>query len=174
MIMEERLKSHYKSLTRAIGFTRSTDAKAAPLLGLQIALAGTFAARLEKMHAILIAGQCDLETIALYVVISLYAICSVAAVGLAAWVYIPVNPKTGKSLIYFEDISSMSYESFETQAKGVNNVIIENQLLDQIHRVSQIASAKMRKVRWAFVLTGPSGVLWIVLMVWGSIQSQTI
>ena len=42
--MEERLKSHYESLARAIRFVRAADTKAAPVLGLQIALVGTLAA----------------------------------------------------------------------------------------------------------------------------------
>ena len=95
----------------------------------------------------------------------------IAVIALAALVYMPANPRTGKSLIYFEDISHMEYGKFEAQAKVMKLDHIESQLLNQIHRVSQIVSKKMYRVRWAFILTGPSGVLWLVLMVWGSVQS---
>ena len=46
--------------------------------------------------------------------------------------------------------------------------VIEGHLLDQIHRVSKIASLKMRRVRWAFLLSAPAGALWIVLLAWGT------
>ena len=104
----------------------------------------------------------------------LYGGFFVAVVVLAARVYMPTSPKTGRSIIYFRDISSMKYEAFEAQAKEMTPDLIESQLLDQVHRVSQIASKKMRRVWWAFILTGPSGVLWLVLLVWGSIQPQPV
>ena len=45
--LEERLRSHYESLSRAIRFTRTADAKAAPVLALQVALLGALATRFE-------------------------------------------------------------------------------------------------------------------------------
>ena len=52
-MFEDRLRSHYESLSRAIGFTRAADAKAGPILALQVALAGTLAARMDKLWLIL-------------------------------------------------------------------------------------------------------------------------
>ena len=174
MISEERLKSHYESLARAIRFVRATDAKAAPVLGLQVALVGTLAARSEKLWSGVGMLPWDAEGAILATLIVLYGVFVIAVVTLSALVYIPANPRTGKSLIYFEDISHMEYEAFETQAKEMPPELIESQLLDQIHRVSQIASTKMNRVRWAFIFTGPSSLLWLVLLVWGSVQSQTV
>ena len=45
---------------------------------------------------------------------------------------------------------------------------MEGQLLEQIHTVSRIASAKMLRVRWAYYLSIPSVVYWIVLVGWSS------
>ena len=169
--MEERLRSHYESLARANRFVRAADAKAAPVLGLQIALLGTLAARFDKLWTIVDRSPCDTESTVLAALIVLYGVFLIAVVTLAARVYMPTNPRTSKSLIYFEDISHMDYEEFEAQAKEMTPDLIERQLLDQIHRVSQIVSTKMYRVRWAFILTGPSSTLWLVLFVWGSIQS---
>ena len=75
------------------------------------------------------------------------------------------------SLIYFEDISSMAYEEFEARAMAMSPRMVEQQLLDQIHRVSQIASTKMGRVRLAFQLSGVSGLLWVTLLIWGVIRA---
>ncbi len=172
--MEERLRSHYESLSRAIRFASTADAKAAPVLALQIALVGTLGARIEKLWAILGNSPWGTDGAILALLLVVYCSFVIASVVFAARVYMPTNPMTGKSLIYFEDISSMEYETFEVQAKMMSPEAIECQLLDQIHRVSQIVSTKMYRVRWAFILTGPSSVLWLVLLVWGSVQSQAV
>ena len=166
--MEARLKSHYETLARVITFVGSADRKAAPVLGLQIALVGTLAARFEKLQPIVVSEQWCAERIFLVALIGLYLVFLISAVVLAALVYIPINPKTGKSLIYFEDVSSMSYDTFEAMAKQVTLETIEEQLIDQIHRVSKVASTKMYRVKWAYFLTAPATSLWLILIVWGS------
>ena len=142
--------------------------KAAPILALQIALVGTLAARFDKLLSILAADAFDLEMAILLTVLILYTGVLIAVVSLASLVYMPRNPNTGRSLIYFEDIATMRFDSFEKQAKQMSPEKIELQLLDQIHRVSQIVSAKMRYVRWAFILSLPSIILWAGLLAWGS------
>ena len=167
--MEDRLKSHYESLSRAAGFTRSADTKAAPVLALQVLLVGTLAARFERLATILMKETWDVEAVILASLIVFYALFLVAAITFAARVYLPMNPKTGESLIYFEDIGAMPFESFQKQASQMDPETIEGQLLQQIHAVSLIASAKMHRVRWAYFLSAPSVVLWVILLVWGSI-----
>ena len=169
--MEDRLKSHYESLDRAIGFTKSADTKAAPVLGLHIALVGTLAARFDILWAIITKSPSNLECILLISLLALYILLLILVVWKTVLVYIPMTPRTGNSLIYFEDIAAMNYEEFKAQSKDLRPEDIEPQLLDQIHIVSQIASTKMRRVRWAFWLTLPSIVLWLVLLAWGSINS---
>ena len=51
--MEERLRSHYESLSRVIRFTRTADTKAAPVLALQVALLGGLTTRFEDLYAII-------------------------------------------------------------------------------------------------------------------------
>lgn len=89
-------------------------------------------------------------------------------VAIAASAYIPISPRTGTSLIYFEDVASMDYEQFESQAKDMSTELIECHLLDQVHRVSKIASVKMRRVHCAFLLSAPASLLWLVLLAWGT------
>ena len=167
--MEERLRSHYESLARAIGFVKAADTKAAPVLALQIALVGTLAARSEKLWDMVVRPTGDAESALLLSLIALYILSLLFSVALAGLVYVPRNPSTEESLIYFEDISSMPFERFEERARGMSPAAIERQLLDQIYRVSAIASVKMQKVRWAFASSAVSVPLWIVLLAWGSI-----
>ena len=168
--MEERLHSHYESLQRVIRFTRQADAKAAPIIALQIALVGALATRLDRLLPIATQGPWCLERVLLVIGLALYVVCLGAAAAIAAWVYFPRTPKSGGSLIYFEDIAVMRRDWFEERAGRMTADEIERQLLDQIHRVSQIASTKMRLVRWAFLLSVPSVILWLALFVWGSVH----
>ncbi len=167
--MEEQLRSHYESLTRVIRFVRAADTKAAPVLALQIALVGTLAARSDRLQAILVKDPVDVESTILIALIVLYSLLLVSVVAFAALVYVPINPRAGESPIYFEDIAAMDYETFESRAKGMSTEVIEGHLLDQVHRVSKIASVKMRRVRWAFLLSAPASALWLVLLAWGTI-----
>ncbi len=166
--MEERLRSHYESLARAIGFTRTADSKAAPALAIQVALVGTVAARFERLAPIIGKEPWDVESVALAVLLVIYAFLVVGVVAFAASVYLPRNPRTGGSLIYFEDVAAMSLESFREQATSMDAGTIERHLLDQVHAVSCIASAKMRRARWAYYLSVPSVVCWVMLLGWGS------
>ena len=164
--MEKRLRSHYESLSRAIGFTRAADGKAAPALALQVALVGTVAARFERLAPMLGREPWGVDSLALAGLLVLYALSAIGVVALAASVYLPRTPRTGGSLIYFEDIATMSLESLKKQATSMDAETIERQLLDQIHTVSGIASTKLRRVRWTYYLSVPSVVSWIILLGW--------
>ena len=170
MIMEERLNSHYESLSRCIAFTRTADAKAAPVLALQIAVLGALAARFEKLIPALLADPWCFNNAILWVVLIAFVGFMFATVLTAARVYMPMHPHTGESLIYFEDIAAMQSEAFVKRAKEMSSDVIEEQLLSQVHVVSRIASAKMRRVRCAFLLSGPSLFLGLILLACGSVR----
>ena len=131
MSAADRLRSHYASLDRAIGFTQAADAKAGPLLGLQVALAGVLATQWDGLQGALLDATGCVEKPALFVVGGLYAGLAAAAVFLALQVYMPVSPRTGKSLIYFEDVAAQDFASFLAQARTMQLALIEHQLLDQ-------------------------------------------
>lgn len=171
MIMEERLNSHYESLSRCIAFTKSADAKAAPVLALQIAILGALAARFEKLIPALSVESWYFERAFLWVILGAYLVFMGAAVAVAARVYMPTHPRTGESLIYFEDIAAMQSKAFMKRAKEMSPDTIEEQLLSQIHIVSRIASTKMSRVRRAFWLSVPSLSLGLILLAWGSVRS---
>ena len=87
-------------------------------------------------------------------------------IALAALVYLPMNPRTNRSLIFFEDIASLEFEDFRSRAVNQGAEQIECKLLDQIHRVSRVASIKMGRV-WRAILMSLAGVLlWFALLTW--------
>lgn len=169
MNREVRLKSHYESLSRAIGFTQLADAKAAPVVAVQIALAGTLAARSDRLASALVGTAWGAAEVVLAFGLVSYVSFLVASATWAASVYIPRTPRTGGSLIYFEDIGQMSLGAFKEESTTVGPETIESQLIEQVHTVSRIASTKMRRVRWAYYLSIPSVLLWIALLGWTSV-----
>ena len=167
--MEERLRSHSEALSRAIGFTRAADAKAAPVLVLQLALAGTLGAKVDDLWDILAGSSFDGAAVAGAVLLVLYATLLLASMAFAAWVYIPRNPRTGRSLIYFEDIAALPAQAFVEQSSKMDAAEIERQYLEQVHAVSRVASTKMYWARWAYFAAIPSVALWVVLLAWASL-----
>ena len=162
--MQERIQSHYASLDRIIGFTRVADAKAAPIVVLQTALAGTLASQSASLAALLNDGPWDVgRQIAVGLFIA-YIVTSASALALAGIVYRPMTPKAQGSLIYFEYISSMESDAFIEASTGLEDAAIESQLLDQIWRVSKITSEKFWLVRAAVFLSGPSFLTWATLL----------
>ena len=167
--MEERLTSHYESLSRVIRFTRTADRKAAPVLALQVALLGALATRFDRLLSIINDGSGDAERIALIIVLGAFIVSLCTAFGLAAAVYVPRNPRTGKSYVFFEDIAAMEYTEFESAARNMSGDVIERQLIDQIYRVSRVASVKMKRVRWAIWSSVPAVALGLILLAWSSV-----
>ena len=168
--MERRLQSHYESLSRLIRFTRMADTKAGAALALQFLLLGTLATQFESLFDVVVGSTWHTERFVLTLAIALYCLSLFGAICLGVRVYVPTTPKTGKSLIYFEDIAALDYDTFSKEATQTNEYEIERQLLAQIHQVSRIASLKMRLVRWVFWLSIPSTVLGVGLLAWANIR----
>lgn len=165
--MEERLHSHYQSLERAIDFTKAADAKAAPVVILHVALIGALAFRAAPLFDALKPFSWSAVQIALVLVIPLYILVSIGAIIVAGMVFFPKTPRTGRSLIYFQDIAAMCEVCFQSKSKGLNADTIEEQLLQQIFAVSKIASQKMQWVKWALILSAVAITLWVALLIWG-------
>lgn len=175
--MENRLQSHYESLARVIRFTRMADTKAGAVLALQFVLLGALAAQfdqalVDKVWAVVTRGSGEFWDFVFTGVMALYLFATLIAVGLAVGVYVPATPKTGRSLIYFADIADMDCQKFIVAAMGMDAVEIERQLLEQVYYVSEIASRKMRRVRYAFWCSGLSIPTGIILLAWVAIQVQ--
>ena len=163
--METRLQSHYESLSRVIRFTRMADTKAGAVLALQFVLAGVMATRLlDQLDRAIVDNPVGVAGITVTVAGLAYILSALAAVVLAVLVYAPATPKTGQSLIYFEDVAGMDGQQFTAAAKAMDTAEIERQLLEQIYRVSRIASSKMRLVRYAFWLSMVSVLTGITLL----------
>lgn len=170
--MEQRLRSHYASISRAIDFTKMADAKAASAVVLQIALIGALAFRAAPLVDTLKQFPYGVEQVPVLIITIAYGVCSLCSIGFAGWVFFPKTPRTGSSLIYFEDIASMPYEAFVERSRQINSTTIEQQLLQQIHQVSKIARKKMNKVKCALIFSGATVVLWAILMVWSSVTAS--
>ena len=139
------------------------------MLALQLALLGALAARFDRLQAIIVGTSCEAERVALIIVLGTFGASLLFASGLAAAVYMPRHPRTGKSNIFFEDIATMEYPEFESVARNMSSDAIERQLIDQIYRVSLVASIKMKRVRWAIWSSAPAVVLGLILLAWSSI-----
>ena len=71
-----------------------------------------------------------------------YGVLVTAVIVLAAMVYLPMNAKTGRSLIFFDDIAAMEWGDFQSAARNMSHDLIERQLLHQIYVVARVASVK--------------------------------
>lgn len=163
--METRLQSHYESLARVIRFTRMADTKAGAVLALQFVLAGALATRLlDQLAPVIAKDPYGAAALAVTLAGAVYILSALAAVVLAVWVYAPATPKTGQSFIYFEDVAKLDCQKFIAAAIKADAAEMERQLLEQIYRVSCIASRKMRLVRWAFWCSGLSILTGIILL----------
>lgn len=174
--METRLQSHYESLARVIRFTRMADTKAGAVLALQFVLLGALAAQfdqamVDKIWAVITQGSGEFWDFVFTGVMALYLFAALIAVGLAVRVYMPATPKTGRSLIYFADIADMDCQKFIAAAMEIDAAEIERQLLDQIYRVSHVASKKMQMLICAFGASGLSIITEIILLAWDRMQS---
>ena len=138
-------------------------------MALQVALLGALATRFDRLQSIIVGSSCDVERVALVVVLGFFVAFLLIAGWLAATVYMPRNPRTGESNIFFEDIATMEYPEFESTARNMSSDMIERQLIDQIYRVSRVASIKMKRVRWAIWSSAPAVALGLILLAWSNI-----
>ena len=136
------------------------------MLALQVALLGALATRLAELYSIMASGPWDLERATAIALTTIYVFLLAIVIGLAAWVYMPMNAKTGDSLIFFEDIAAMEWEAFQSAARNMSHDLIERQLLHQIYVVAGVASVKMRRVRWAISMSLPAILAWLALLAW--------
>ncbi len=164
--MNERLHSHYVTLERIIGFTRVADTKAAPVLALQTALLTTLVSQAAKLSAILEGeGAGCFEQLTSLASLAVFLLTSATSFFFAGRVYVPMTPPAQGSLIYFEDIQRMGRGEFMARSEELSPSAIEEQLLDQIHRVSAITSQKMRFVRLSIMFSIPALASWAILLV---------
>ena len=138
------------------------------MLALQVALLGALATRFEELYnmIMMVSGSWDAERAAVICLAIVYGLLLTAVIVLAAWVYLPTNAKTGRSLIFFEDIAAVGWGEFQSAARNMSHDLIERQLLHQIHVVAGVASVKMRRVRWAIIISLPAILVWFALLAW--------
>ena len=91
---------------------------------------------------VIVGGSGDAGRAALIIVPGAFIVSLFTAFRLAAAVYVPRNPKAGKSNVFFEDIAAMEYTDFETAARNMSSDVIERQLVDRICRISQAPTSR--------------------------------
>ena len=60
----------------------------------------------------------------------------------------------------------MEWADFQSAARNMSHDLIERQLLHQIYVVAGVASLKMRRVRWAIMMSLPAILAWLALLAW--------
>jgi len=162
----ERYKFHTATLERIIGFTRVADIKAAPILALQAALPGLLLAHTRQLLVLATDLRSRLTPHLVWGLLAIWSLSALLAWIYAARVYIPMTPPAGGSLIYFEDIRRMDAADFRARGSRLTAEEVEQALLDQIWRVSRIASVKLAYIRISFVVGAIALVSWAVLLGW--------
>jgi hypothetical protein len=162
--LDDRLRSHYATYERVIGFTRVADVKAAPLLAFHSALIGVLVGESGSIVGTFEEASCS-EEVGMAILIAIYAATTLASLTSAALVYLPVTPPANSSLVYFEDIKAMKSDEFVGRSKALDSEMIEDHLLDQIHRVSAIASKKFARIRVSMLLAAPAFAAWCACLV---------
>lgn len=169
----ERNKVHATTLERVIAFTRVADAKAAPLIALQTALAGLLLGQTKQVVALCADTSRHLTPHFVAGLVGIYVFSAVASWIYAARVYVPLTPPAGGSLIYFEDIRAMARADFKARSASLGPTALEEALLDQIFRVSEIASRKFGWVRTSFQMGALAVFTWAVLLGWAIATAPT-
>lgn len=169
----ERNKVHTATLERVIGFTRVADAKAAPLIALQTTLAGLLLGQTKQIVALCADTSHAFSPYVVAGLVGIYVFSAVTSWIYAARVYVPLIPPAGGSLIYFEDIRAMARTDFKARSAGLGPTALEEALLDQIFRVSEIASRKFGWVRTSFQMGALAVLTWAVLLGWAIATART-
>ena len=60
----------------------------------------------------------------------------------------------------------MEWGEFQSAARNMSHDLIEGQLIHQIYVVAGVVSAKMRRVRWAIIISLPAILVWFALLAW--------
>lgn len=163
--LDVRLRMHVATLDRTITFTRHADTKAAPLLALNATLAVATVAQTDQLHQALVADGVSLISALAWACLLSYAFLTVFSTVLAIRVFIPATPRTGNSIVYFEDIRAMGRDDFIYLGTRDPDDGLELDILTQIHAVSGIASRKFRWLRHSFVASLCALGFWLPLVV---------
>lgn len=165
-----RIDLHNRSLDRAVWMTQMADGKAAPILALHVSLAAVTVTQMGSLGDVLTGGGPGaVATAAAWPAFAVYAVCSLLAVVQAMLVYLPAGRRVqplGKvpSVIYFDDIQSVGRGEFIGRAMGLSFDLTEVDVLEQVHAVSTLASAKFAGVRRAFFMSAIALAAWLLLI----------
>lgn len=158
---KQRLEHAKWLFERTLHWIATADIKVGTAMALDTAMFGGLAAAygLSDSHA---------HTAWLYVTAVLSCFCLIAAVFCAAMASIPRMLGPVASNIYFARISEQSVDVYIDTFSKLDESDFLNDLITQIHRNAEIATAKHTWVRkglvWSFLASGPWAVAIIILV----------
>lgn len=126
-----------KILGRQIQWIAAADSRIIILLGIDTAMLGVLATRVQILKAWTIPDACAVTLALVALAISLFS------VGMAA---VPRTSGPKQSLIFFQGIADHDIEQFKTAMENLTNADLIKDLANQTHRNAQIASLKFRWV----------------------------
>lgn len=149
---EDRIRVAEESLSRQLQWVRAVEAKVSVLAAVAMGMLGLLATRIPT----------DFESwkaVALFAIIGAAGqIACLTSCGLATF---PRLKHKNLSLLFFATIASLTEDECVTQFKSVDSDAYLNDLLKQVHRNAQIATAKYWHVRFGTVSLLVSVPLWL-------------
>jgi hypothetical protein len=152
------------SLDRLASMQSFAEVKVVAILGAGAIL---LAPVVDKLPCLAKAAQVwppELKGGCIAIALTLY-VCAGAGVAVSGLLVLwPRLRSSRRSLLYFGDIGSMTYEEFRDAYVGSSRTELRQQAISQIHDNARIARAKFICVRWCIVWLAVSLVSWTVLM----------
>jgi hypothetical protein len=141
------------ALTRQQKTNSAADTKVSTLIGINTTMLAVLAALITRV------GQAS-PWMVFFVVLSAGGLLTgILFLSLSS---VPRTSRTTSSVIFFGSIASMSSEAFRDAMRGISPEDYLNDLLEQIHRTSEIATAKYRWIQRAQLAWYWSIVPWLI------------
>jgi len=152
------------SLDRLASMQSFAEVKVAAILGVGAIL---LAPVVDKLPCLAKAAQIwppELRGGCIAIALTLYG-CAGAGVAVSGLLVLwPRLRSSRRSLLYFGDIGSMTYDEFREAYAGSTRAELREQGISQIHDNARITRTKFFGVRWCIALLAVSLVPWTMLM----------
>lgn len=142
-----------KSLQRQLEWIKTADSKVAPLYTINVAMLG--------LLATLIKVTTEWNCIKYSLIFSTIIFLSISLIFLTRTLFPRLSGPHG-SLIFFGEIAKLDIEEFSEKISDQTDDEYSNDLINQVHRNSQIATEKYQAVKHAFISTLIATPSWLI------------
>lgn len=151
------------SLDSVASWIRFAEIKVAAILAITGIL---ISALLDRLPYILTAAEtpCLILRRCIFSTLVVYASAQLGVIISALLVLWPRLRPSRRSLFYFGDIASMSYEDFRDAYSGSDVATLREHALRQVYDASRIARAKFLHTRYCIALLIVSFLAWMILL----------